>query len=166
VSAPPDFALARLLARLVEADVDFVVIGGVAVIVQGAQRFTKDLDICYATDPANLGRLGGLLMELGAQLRGIDEDVPFAPDAAALKEVEMLTLTTREGDIDLLSDPPGSPGYAALKRNASRIDVDGNIVLVASIDDLIAMKSATRRPQDIVDLESLEIIRRRLRRSS
>jgi len=30
----------------------------------------------------------------------------------------MLTLTTRDGDIDLLVDPPGSPGYAALKRIA------------------------------------------------
>jgi hypothetical protein len=89
--------------------------------------------------------------------------VPFVPDGRALRRTATLTLTTREGDIDLLVDPPGSPGYAALKRNASRIDLGGYVVLVASIDDLIAMKSAGGRPQDIVDLESLEVARRRLR---
>jgi Nucleotidyl transferase AbiEii toxin, Type IV TA system len=164
VSSPPEFALSRLLAHLVQAGVDFVVIGGVAVIVQGAPRFTKDLDISYATDRANRDRLGQLLVDLGARLRGIDEDLPFVPHAAALKQGAMLTLTTREGNIDLLSDPPASPGYATLKRNASRIDLDGNVVLVASLDDLIAMKNAASRPQDIVDLESLEVIRRLRRR--
>ena len=163
MSSPPEFALSRLLERLVQAGVDFVVIGGVAVIVQGSPRFTKDLDICYATDGANLDRLGRLLVDLDARLRGINEDLPFVPDGRALRQTAMLTLTTREGDIDLLVDPPGSPGYPALKRNASRIDLGGYVVLVASIDDLIAMKSATGRPQDIVDLESLEIARRRLR---
>jgi hypothetical protein len=152
-----------LLEHLVQAGVDFVVIGGVAVIVQGSPRFTKDLDICYATERANLERLGKLLVDLDAQLRGVDADLPFVPDARTLSQVAMLTLTTREGDLDLLSDPPGSPGYAALKRHASRVDLDGTFVLVASIDDLIAMKSAAGRPQDVVDLESLEIARRRLR---
>ncbi len=142
---------------------DFVVIGGVAVIVQASPRFTRDLDISYSTDPANLERLGRLLVDLGARLRGADEELPFVPDARGLRHTEALTLTTREGDIDLLANPPGSPGYAALRRNATRVELDGNIVLVASIDDLIAMKSTAGRPQDIVDLESLEIARRRLR---
>jgi hypothetical protein len=155
--------MGHLLERLIQAGVDFVVIGGVAVIVQGSPRFTKDLDICYATDQANLDRLGRLLLDLDAKSRGIDEDLPFVPDARALRQAAMLTLTTRNGDIDLLADPPGSPGYATLKRKASRIDLDENVMLVASIDDLIAMKTAAGRPQDIVDLESLEIARRRAR---
>jgi hypothetical protein len=164
VSDPPEFALSRLLGRLVQAGVDFVVIGGVAVVVQGSPRFTDDLDICHATDRANLDRLALLLLDLDARLRGIEDDLPFVPDARTLRQTEILTLTTRDGDIDLFADPPGSPGYAALKRKASRIDLDGDVVLVASIDDLIAMKTAAGRPQDIVDLESLEIARRRLRR--
>jgi len=72
-------------------------------------------------------------------------------------------LTTREGNIDLLVDPDGSPGYAALRRKASSIELDDMNILVASVDDLIAMKSSVGRPQDLVDLESLEIARRRLR---
>lgn len=152
-----------LLERLTEAGVDFVVVGGVAVITQASPRFTKDLDICYAPEPANLQRLGSALVGLGARLRGVEEDLPFVPDGRTLLHTRMLTLTTPDGAIDLLADPDGSPGYAALRRNASRVDLDGLTVLVASIDDLIAMKRAAGRPQDLVDLESLEIARRRTR---
>jgi hypothetical protein len=165
VAPSAEFALGRLLHRLVAAGVDFVVIGGVAVVVQGSPRFTRDLDISYATDEENLARLGSLLVELGARLRHVEEDLPFVPDARTLRQTEMLTLTTVEGEIDLLSDPPGSPGYASLRRKASRIELDGDTVPIASIDDLIAMKDAAGRPQDLVDLESLHLARGRTRRA-
>lgn len=164
MASSPEFALERLLHRLTRANVDFVVIGGVAVIVQGSPRFTKDLDISYATDQANLDRLGALLVELGARLRDVDEDLPFVPDSRTLRHAQMLTLTTPEGDLDLIADPAGSPGYPSLRRRASRIELGGETVLIASIDDLIAMKTAAGRPQDAVDLESLHVARRRARR--
>lgn len=161
MTGPPEFALGRLLHGLSEAQVDYVVIGGVAVVIQGSPRFTGDLDISYATDPDNLSRLGDLLTALGARLRGVEADLPFVADARTLEQTEMLTLATRDGDLDLLANPPGSPGYESLKRKASRVELDGATILVASIEDLIAMKTATSRPQDLVDLESLEIARRR-----
>lgn len=146
----PELRLRALLERLTEAEVDFVIVGGVAVIVQASPRFTKDLDICYATEQANLDRLGGVLTELGALLRGVEEDVHFVPDGHTLRHTQLLTLTTPDGDLDLLTDPDGSPGYGDLRRNASRIDLDGITVLVASVDDMIAMKRAAGRPQDRV----------------
>jgi hypothetical protein len=148
---------------LAHADIDYVVVGGVAVVVQATPRFTRDLDICYATNKMNLQRLGSLLVSLQAKLRGIDEDVPFVPDARMLRHSEMLTLTTREGDLDLLVDPPGSPGYAALRRRADVINLAGASVRIASLEDLISMKRAAGRPQDQIDIESLEIARSRLR---
>jgi predicted nucleotidyltransferase len=161
--AIPELRLGVLLRRLTEGGVDFVVIGGVAVILQASPRFTKDLDICYATGQENLDRLGAVLVELGAKLRQADEDLPFVPDGRTLRQTQILTLTTPDGGIDLLVDPDGSPGYPALRRRAIKIDVDGITVLVASIEDLLTMKRAAGRPQDLVDLESLEIARRRLR---
>jgi Nucleotidyl transferase AbiEii toxin, Type IV TA system len=157
----PGFRLHSLLRRLTEAGVSFVIVGGVAVVLQASPRFTHDLDICYATTHDNLERLGEVLVALGAMLRGVEEDLPFSPDARTLQRTQTLTLTTSEGDIDLLADPDGSPGYAALRRRADRMDLDGLTVAVASIEDLIAMKRAAGRPQDLVDLESLEIARRR-----
>jgi hypothetical protein len=163
VASWSDFRPTALIAALARADVDFVVIGGVAVVVQASPRFTRDLDISYATDTANLEKLGTLLVALDARLRGVEDDLPFVPDTRTLRHTQMLTLTTRDGDLDLLVDPPGSPGYPALRRHADLIDLDGDSVRIASLEDLIAMKRAAGRPQDQVDIESLEVARSRIR---
>jgi hypothetical protein len=160
----PELRLRELLQRLTAHGVDFVVVGGVAVILQASPRFTKDLDICYSPEQENLDRLGAVLIELGATLRGVDEDLPFVPDGHALRQqTQILTLTTVDGGLDLLVEPDGSPGYRTLRRRADQIDIEGIAVRVASIDDLISMKRAAGRPQDLVDLESLEIASRRRR---
>jgi hypothetical protein len=163
VASWPDFRPTALIRALVRSEVDFVVIGGVAVVVQASPRFTRDLDISYATDAENLQRLGALLLALDARLRGVDDDVPFVPDARTLRHAQMLTLTTRDGDLDLLVDPPGSPGYPALRRHADVVDLDGDPVPIASLEDLIEMKRAAGRPQDELDIEALEAARARLR---
>jgi hypothetical protein len=102
-------------------------------------------------------------VSLDAKLRGVDEDLPFVPDARTLRGTRTLTLSTRDGNLDLLVDPPGSPGYAALRRRADVIELDGQSVRIASLEDLIGMKRAAGRPQDQIDLESLEVARNRLR---
>jgi len=163
VANPTEFRPTALLATLARAGVDFVVIGGVAVVVQASPRFTRDLDISFATDTSNLERLATVLVALDARLRGVEEDVPFVPDVRALRRSETLTLSTREGDLDLLAYPPGSPSYAALRRRADVIELDGVAVRVASLEDLIAMKRAAGRPQDLIDIDSLAIARSRLR---
>jgi predicted nucleotidyltransferase len=165
-SGAPEFRLRALLERLTERGVDFVVVGGVAVVLQASPRFTRNLDICYAVEQENLDRLGEVLVELQARLRGVDEDLPFVPDGRALRHTQMLTLTTIDGGLDLLVAPDGAPGYPALRRRADQMDIDGMLVRVASIEDLIAMKRAAGRPQDTVDLESLELARRRRRRGA
>ncbi|HEX3520067.1 MAG TPA: hypothetical protein VHT29_13625 [Solirubrobacteraceae bacterium] len=159
----PDFRPLALVGALARAGIDFVVIGGVAVIVQASPRFTRDLDISYATDAGNLERLGNLLIALEATLRGMEEDVPFTPDVRTLRHAHLLTLTTRKGDLDLLVDPPGSPGYPALRRHADVLELDGVSVRIASLEHLIDMKRASGRPQDEIDIESLEVARSRIR---
>jgi hypothetical protein len=77
-----------------------------------------------------------------------------------------VTLTTVDGGLDLLREPDGSPSYKTLRRKADQIDIEGITVRVASIDDLVAMKRAAGRPQDLVDRESLEIASRRRRTDS
>lgn len=161
----PNLRLSALLRHLTDGRVDFVVIGGVAVIMQGASRFTKDLDICYSMESQNLDRLGMVLTSLKARLRGVEEDVPFIPDVRTLRHTQILTLTTPDGNLDLLVKPDGSPSYATLRTRASQVDLGGFAVRIASVDDMISMKRASARAQDLVDLESLEIARRRQRSS-
>jgi hypothetical protein len=156
----PDFSPRALLRRLVEGNVDFVVVGGIAAVAHGSAAFTQDLDISYAPDEENLDRLGRVLVELGARLRGVTDDVPFIPDGRTLKRTRVLTLETRLGSIDLLAQPDGAPAYERLRERASHETIAGVAVRVASLDDLIAMKKAAGRPKDLVAVEELEAIQR------
>jgi Nucleotidyl transferase AbiEii toxin, Type IV TA system len=156
----PDFSPRALLRRLVDGGVDFVVVGGIAAVAHGSATFTQDLDIAYAPAQANLDRLGRVLVDLGARLRGVTDDVPFIPDGRTLRRTRVLTLETPIGLIDLLAEPDGAPGYERLRERATREVIGGVEVLVASLDDLIAMKKAAGRPKDLVAVEELEAIQR------
>jgi len=166
VASWPDYHPATLVQALVEGGVDFVIIGGVAVVLQAMPRFTKDLDICYSIAGDNLDALGRVLVALKARLRGIPEEVPFVPDGRTLRQTQIMCLTTPAGDIDLLVDPEGAPSYSTLRRRADIMDLGGHQVRVASIEDMLAMKRAAGRPLDQADVESLEAARRRIRRGS
>ena len=145
------FRARTMLRVLVEREVDFVVIGGIAGIARGSAYMTEDLDIAYARDPGNLGRLAAALAQLDARLRGAPQELPFLLDAESLRQGAHFTFETASGPLDILDQPDGSPPYAELKRRAGEhLDVDGLPVLVASLDDLIAMKEATGRPRDRV----------------
>jgi hypothetical protein len=145
---------------LVSGGVDFVVVGGLAAVVHGSAAITRDLDITYAPDAENLERLSQAMVGLDARLRGVTDDVPFVPDGPTLRRTRMLTLTTPDGAIDLLAQPDGSPSYDRLRERAWRTELAGLTVLVASLDDLIAMKKAAGRPKDLVAVEELEAIKR------
>jgi predicted nucleotidyltransferase len=161
----PELHLEALLRALVSHGVDFVIVGGIAVIAHGSARITRDLDVCYATDQSNLDVLGAALLDLGARLRGVSEEVPFVPDGRTLRRTTILTLDTDHGWIDLLAAPSGAPPYAALRARAERVTFGDIAVLVASLDDLESMKRAAGRPRDLVDLEEIEVIRRLKRRT-
>ncbi|HTX32112.1 MAG TPA: hypothetical protein VMD09_12055 [Solirubrobacteraceae bacterium] len=163
MTARPPLHADEILKRLTARGVDFVVIGGIAAVLHGSPQATYDLDICYATDTGNLAALADVLIELGARLKGVDDPVPFTPDIATLRKVELLTTVTSEGELDVLARPAGGPGYEALRRNADRFDLGGFSVLVASIDDLIAMKRAAGRQKDLAAIEELEAIKGLLR---
>jgi predicted nucleotidyltransferase len=156
----PDLDVEEMLRRLTAAGVDFVVIGGIALVLSGSARLTRDLDIIFASDQANLEALGGVLIALEARLRGIDEDVPFVPDARTLRDIQLLTLVTNAGWLDVHRTVDGAPAYDLLRRNAERVRIGGFAVLVAAPDDMIAMKRAAGRPQDLADIAELEAIKR------
>ena len=107
-----------------------------------------------------IDQLEARLMELDARIRGVTEEVPFVPDERTLRHVELLTLETSAGPLDVMTRPDGAPPYEVLRRNAERVDVDGFAVLVASIEDLIAMKHAAGRDKDKLAVRELEAIRR------
>jgi hypothetical protein len=148
------------LRTLHEHHVRFVVIGGLAGRVWGSPTSTNDTDVCYARDDDNLERLAGALGELGARLRGADEDVPFALDARTIASGQNFTFETVDGPLDVLGTPTGVDGFDELNRNAAEFDLgDGLTVAVCDLDDLIRMKRAAGRPKDRIELEVLGAVR-------
>ena len=71
-SVAPELDIEGILEALVEANV-FLLIGGVAVGFHGYVRATKDVDVVPSPDPENLGRLAGVLEQLGAEVEGSEE---------------------------------------------------------------------------------------------
>jgi hypothetical protein len=139
--------------------VRFVVIGAFAGRLLGSPSLTRDLDICYARDPKNLGALAAALAELHARLRGAPTDLPFRLDATTLANGDAFTFSTDAGDLDVLGTPSGSDGYDELIRTADEVDLGGIRVHVASIDALIRMKRAAGRPKDLIEVEVLAALR-------
>jgi len=154
------------LRTLDEHHVRFVLIGGLAGRIWGSPTTTNDTDVCYARDRDNLERLVAALRELGARLRGVDEDGPFVLDARTIANGQHFTFETVDGPLDVLAMPAGVDGFEELSRNAAEFDLgDGLIVAVCDLDDLIRMKRATGRQKDRIELEVLGVVREERDRS-
>jgi hypothetical protein len=153
-----------LLQALVDGNVEFVLIGGVAGQLLGSPIVTYDLDVCHARDDANLERLAVVLAELHAELRGAPSGLPFRLDAQTLRNGDSFTFSTTLGDLDILATPAGTRGFDDLVTSADRYEIDGLSIRVASLDDLIRMKRAAGRTKDLLALEELGALRDELDR--
>lgn len=155
----PDYE--ALIAALVDRDVDFVIIGAVALVLHGSSRVTRDLDICYAREPGNLKRLAGALRRFAPRLRGAPDTLPFTLDAATLASGLNFTLTCSAGDLDLLGEVTGLGGFTIVKRLSQPMTVYDREVRILSLNGLERAKRATGRLKDLVDLAEISEIRRR-----
>lgn len=154
-----------MLRGLTRAKVKFVVVGGVAAAAHGSSRVTNDLDICYdAVDTKNVAALASLLARWKAYPRGIEPDLPFIMDDRTLRGAPVLTLTTREGDIDVMDRIAGVGDYSAVSRNSEKISALGVSFRVLDLPSLIKAKRAAGRPRDhehLPELEALLALRKR-----
>ncbi len=154
--APSAIAILRELAN---HRVRFVVIGGVAAQLQGSARVTKDLDILYDTSPANLELLASLLTRWQSYLRGAEPGLPFTPDATTIKSIEVLTLETEHGKLDVFQRVAGVGAFADGLADADPRPVADFAVNVLSLDALIKSKLAAGRPRDKAEVLELEALR-------
>ena len=161
----PALQIEPLLAVLSEHGVEFMIIGGFALSAHGVIRGTKDIDIVPSPDTGNLGRLAAALQALHAEVMLADDFDPdelgIAPDEDGLRMGGNWVLRTRFGRLDVMQDVAGVRSYAHLRGSAVQRDVAGvGAFHFAGLDDLIAMKAAAGRPQDEIDITSLERARR------
>ncbi|MCC7418482.1 MAG: hypothetical protein IT176_15200 [Acidobacteria bacterium] len=138
--------------------VDYIIVGGVAAGIHGALRTTLDLDVVYARDRANVGRLVSALEPFQPYLRGAPPGLPFRLDGETVSRGLNFTLTTALGDLDLIGEIVGGGGYEALKPSAEVVALEGFQCLVVSLPKLIDLKRAAGRGKDREILAELEAL--------
>ena len=161
----------KLLETLADSKLEFVIVGGVAARLHGSTRLTHDLDVVPRLEAKTWARVVDLLWDAGALPR-IPEPRERVRDAEIvngwIRDKRMLALSFRSPDgfteVDLLVGETSR--FEGLRDRATRVELDGRMYYVASIDDLIAMKKDAGRPQDLLDVETLEAIKRGTRRQS
>jgi hypothetical protein len=142
-----------LLAVLAENGVDFVVVGALAVGAYADVRATGDVDVMVpAGDKANKRALQRALEQLGAErLPSHQGGVEPASD----DPYPMMMFRTRYGKLDILYRPDGSDSYPKVKQRSVSATVSGQRVAVAGKNDLVRMKLAAGRPDDLRDVANL-----------
>ncbi len=148
--------LAEILRRLRAADLDFIVIGGIAMVIHGSSKATFDVDVMYRRSRDEVRKVVEALADLHPRPRGFPPDLPFIWDEATLNNVTVATLTTDLGDVDFLAEAEGSGGYESLKAGADEYDFRDMTLRVASLHDLLNMKRAAGRSKDDVHIAELE----------
>jgi hypothetical protein len=152
-----------ILPTLVEHGVDFLLVGGLAVIIHGNPRATFDVDILPSPDAANMARLAGALAAL--QAVATDDrarELPLSLDHPESLAAGNYFLVTRGGALDLVNGPrPDLKRYRALSERAVEVEIAGVPVRAIGRADLIAMKSEAGRDKDLRDIAALTEAERR-----
>jgi predicted nucleotidyltransferase len=142
-----------MVRALNEENVRFILLGGFAVIIHGYTRSTKDLDLWIWANPENAVRIIRALEKFGAPMHDVSTK-DFE------KEGTIFQIGVQPIRIDIITAATGISFEEAYK-NVENICVDGINVPLISIPDLIQNKKATARPQDLIDVEHLEVILKR-----
>jgi predicted nucleotidyltransferase len=148
-----------LLRVLHDADVEFILVGGLAATVHGSARATYDVDVVYSRSAANLERLVAALIPLKPYLRGAPAGLPFELDLETLRFGLNFTLTTLSGDLDLLGEIAGGGDYGRLLPRTVQVEVFGFTIKCLDLDTLIQTKRAAGRPRDLEAIAELEALR-------
>lgn len=151
------FDAGELFRAFARHDVAYVTIGGMAVQAYGGQRLTQDLDVVVAASSENFARLARALVDLDARILGPQgQRSRSVPGAALLASGEQWHLITAHGPLDVVTLPAHLGSFAALRDRAHEIPLGDVTVPIAHRDDLITLKRAAGRPQDLADVELLE----------
>jgi predicted nucleotidyltransferase len=149
----PDFG--SLLRILAEHGVDFVVVGGVGAILQGATLSTFDLDIVHSMDPANIARLLAALGDLDAYYRAQPEK-RLRPTQTHLASPERQLLMTRFGPLDVLGSIGKGRRYQDLLPHTAEMTIGGGTrIRVLDLETQIAVKEEIGQEKDLAALPFL-----------
>lgn len=152
----------EIVKALNDASVRYLIAGGLAVVAHGYLRFTADVDLILDLDQGNARRALAALAGLGYRPRApvaIDDfaDPQLRARWTAEKGLTVFSLHSTEHsatEVDLFVEAPLD--FERAYNAALRLEVAENLLATfVGYDDLLALKAAAGRPQDLVDMDQL-----------
>ena len=147
----------RLLQRLADSGIEFVIVGGYAAVTHGSSLVTRDLDLCAVLSNETVSRLRSVLAEWNPKHRMTPAKLSFL-EFPTSGPVENLYLQTDVGVVDILSNILGVGNFQRLKASAEDFEIGGRVYHVISLDDLIVAKEALGREKDLLAAKELRAI--------
>jgi len=151
--------LGEVLEGLLEAGADFILVGGLAAVIQGAPVTTMDVDIVHNQSPENIARLLAFLKSIEAVQRRLDDKLLEPKELDLLGKGHVL-LTTRLGPLDVLAVIEGGRSYEDLLDHTVEIEFRGHTLRVLDLKTLIELKKTSTDPKD---KQRLPVLRETLR---
>lgn len=144
-----------ILEALARHDVEFILVGALSAVVQGAPLTTFDVDVVHDRSPANIERLLAALDDLDARYRNKPEIVP---DETYLIGPGHQLLQTRFGPLDVLGEIEDSLDYSALEPHATPMLIGEHEILVLSAKKYLEFKRESSRAKDLAMVPLLEAL--------
>jgi hypothetical protein len=144
---PTSASLSEILEGLLEAGVDFILVGGLAAVIQGAPVTTMDVDIVHSQSPENIARLLAFLTSVEAVHRRLDDKL-IEPKERDLSGKGHVLLTTRIGPLDVLAVIEGGRSYEDLLAHTVEIDFRSYTLRVLDLKTLVELKKTSTDPKD------------------
>lgn len=155
-------SLLETLRTLAASKSQFILVGGLAAVLNGAPIHTYDIDVVYSRKPENIARLLTVLESLDAVFR-VQPERRLRPTASHLSASGHLNLLTRSGPLDLLATIGKNLGYDDLLSHSSEMEIgEKTRILVLDLETLIELKEELAGDKDVA---VLPILRRTLKES-
>lgn len=147
--------LEKLAETLNRHHVKWVLVGGMAVMLYGAAYLTSDCDLAAEKSSENLNRLKLALEELGARPVRTSNEGDFELDFSILL-APFMHFKTEAGPVDIINRLPNIDSFESLYENALVVNIEGVEIRIASIEDLIKLKTDTNRERDRMHITMLK----------
>ncbi len=158
---PAIIDLSTLLEGLLETGVDFILVGGLAAVIQGAPFTTIDVDIVHEQSPENIAKLLAFLKSVNAHYRRPDDKI-IKPKAEDLSGKGHALFSTRSGPLDVLAIIEEGKTYKDLFEHSVEIEFRGYTLRVLGLKAMIELKRDSTDPKEKQRLPLLEETLRQL----
>jgi hypothetical protein len=141
---------------LVDSQIEFIIVGGIAAVIQGVPLTTFDLDIVHKRDSENVRRIIQLLTKLNGRFRGHPVGKDLIPKEDAFLGPGHQLMQTDLGALDFLGVIEQNLGYEDLMDSVVEIELRGRRIKLLALEKIARLKSDSPREKDRLLLEMIK----------